>query len=138
MTPTELVESFYKDVWNTRNLRVARDIISIDFKFRGSLGPEKEGIDGFLEYVEDVHTALGDYTCTIKDLITTEERVAARMIFRGIHQSEFFNVKASRKEIEWAGAAFFTIREQKLSELWVLGDIDAVKQQLGASPSGQY
>jgi len=133
-SPKALVESFYADVWTRRDRARAYEIIAPDFRFRGSLGPEKRGVEGFLTYVDAVHAALGDYTCLIKDLIETPERVAARMVFRGIHQAEFFGVPATRQTIEWSGAAFFTIRDGQIAELWVLGDIDAVKTQLG-SPS---
>ncbi|MBK5923726.1 hypothetical protein CCR90_07985 [Rhodovulum sulfidophilum] len=137
-TSTKLVESFYNDVWNKRDFRVAHEIISTDFRFRGSLGPEKRGIDGFLEYVEAVHKALENYTCVIEDLVCSEDRAAARMIFRGTHQSEFFGVSCTGKDIEWAGAAFFGVSDGKLSKLWVLGDLDAVKQQLGAPTVGRF
>lgn len=130
-SPKALVESFYADVWNRRDRVRAHEIIASDFRFRGSLGPEKRGVAGFLAYVDAVHAALGDYTCHIKDLIETPQRVAARMLFRGIHQAEFFGVPATHRTIEWAGAAFFTIREGQLAELWVLGDVDAIKAQLG-------
>lgn len=129
--PKALVESFYADVWNRRDRARAHEIIASDFRFRGSLGPERRGLDGFLAYVDAVHAALGDYTCIIKDLIETPQRVAARMIFRGVHQAEFFGVPATHQALEWSGAAFFTIRNGQLAELWVLGDIDALKAQLG-------
>lgn len=136
--PKTLVESFYADVWNRRDFAVARNIIAADFRFRGSLGPEKKGIDGFLEYVDAVHAALGNYTCIINDLVLTNDRVAARMTFRGIHQAKFFGVAPTNREIEWAGAAFFTVSRDKLSHLWVLGDVDAVKKQLGGTSVGQF
>ncbi|MBY5989117.1 ester cyclase [Roseovarius atlanticus] len=131
-TSTKLIESFYNDVWNKRDFRVAHEIISTDFRFRGSLGPVKRGIGGFLEYVEAVHKALGNYTCIIEDLVCSDDRAAARMVFRGTHQSEFFGISRTGKNIEWAGAAFWGLSDGKLSRLWVLGDLDAVKQQLGA------
>ncbi len=132
MSPSELVEAFYSDVWNRQDLNLAHKILSRDFKFRGSLGSEKQGVEGFLEYHSAVHAALGSYTCTIKNLICMDDGVAARLITRGIHQATLFGVSATHKEIEWGAAAFFRISEGQLSELWVLGDIDAVKQQLHA------
>ncbi|MDV7341052.1 ester cyclase [Terasakiella sp. A23] len=68
-------------------------------------------------------------------MITTENRASARMTFKGIHQARFFDVEATGQEIQWAGAAFFTIADGQISELWVLGDIDGVKKQLGSSAS---
>jgi predicted ester cyclase len=33
----------------------------------------------------------------------------------------------------WSGAAFFHIIRSQIVSLWVLGDVDAVKRQLGAA-----
>ncbi|MGH6906298.1 MAG: hypothetical protein ACREDX_00390 [Aestuariivirga sp.] len=41
-------------------------------------------------------------------------------------------MEATGREIAWAGGAFFKMADGKIAELWVLGDIDSVKQQLGA------
>jgi predicted ester cyclase len=53
------------------------------------------------------------------------------MRFAGIHRGQFFGVAPSGREISWSGAAFFAIDADKITNLWVLGDIDSVKQQLG-------
>ncbi|GKX32468.1 MAG: hypothetical protein MnENMB40S_00860 [Rhizobiaceae bacterium MnEN-MB40S] len=137
-TPRDLVESFYDDVWNRRDVDAARRILAPDFRFRGSLGPEKRGLDGFVTYLDAVHTALGGFTCIIEDLVETPGRAAARMLFRGVHQGELFGAPATGKMIEWSGAAFFTVRQEQISELWVLGDVDAVKWQLGPAAASDF
>tara|TARA_R110002072_G_scaffold261212_1_gene419792 strand:+ start:23 stop:439 length:417 start_codon:yes stop_codon:yes gene_type:complete len=131
MTPTEIVESFYADVWNRRDYDQARRIIAPDFKFRGSLDDERAGVDGFIDYNRGVHKALGGYTCTIRDMVVSEDRIAAQMYFEGVHQDDFFGVPATGKTLHWMGAAFFDIRDGQIQSLWVLGDIDGLKRQLG-------
>ena len=69
---------------------MAREILTEDFRFGGSLGPEKRGHDGFIKYMRSVRAALGDYQCVIYDLIQTEGRVDARMTSTGIHRAPFF------------------------------------------------
>jgi steroid delta-isomerase-like uncharacterized protein len=123
---------FYIEVWNNSNEKVAREILAADFRFRGSLGPEKRGQDGFIEYMWSVNQALGNYVCMIEELVASQDRTAARMIFKGTHRAEFFGVGATNREIQWAGAAFFQINGGLIVELWVLGDVDSVKAQLGA------
>jgi len=130
MTPKHLVETFYHDVWNKQDAKLARKILAGDFKFRGSLGLEHEGPDAFIDYMNMVHTALGQYHCIIEDLIISENRVAAQMTFRGFHQNDFLGVPATGKLIQWQGAAFFTIKGEAISALWVLGDMDSLKAQL--------
>jgi steroid delta-isomerase-like uncharacterized protein len=141
-TARALVERFYNEVWNQADERAAREILHRDFIFRASLGPERRGPDGFIAYLRAVHAALAGFTCTIEelietqemiemqDLIETQERVAARMLFRGTHRAPLFGVEATGREIVWSGAAFFKINDGLIAELWVLGDIDAVKRQL--------
>jgi predicted ester cyclase len=133
-----LVERFYHEVWNRADERVAREILHADFRFRASLGPERLGPDGFIDYMRSIHAALADYTCIIDDLIATDNRAAARMTFRGIHRGRFFGVEATGREISWAGSAFFTTSGRQITALWVLGDIDAVKGQLGLTPESVF
>lgn len=135
MTPTEIVESFYADVWNRRDYAQARRIIAEDFKFRGSLDDERSGVEGFIDYNKGVHAALGDYTCTIRDMVVSDGRVAAQMYFEGVHRGDFFGVPATGKRLGWMGAAFFEIAGGQIRSLWVLGDIDGLKRQLGLTDS---
>ena len=138
VTPRILVERFYYEVWNKADEAVAREILHGDFRFRASLGPERRGPDGFIDYLRAIHRALADYTCIIDDLVCTEARAAARMTFKGTHRGRFFEIPPTGKEIKWAGAAFFRTDRDKISELWVLGDVDSVKQQLGAPANTSF
>ena len=137
-TPANLVERFYGEVWNRANEIAARQLLSPGFRFRGSLGSECQGPDEFIAYMRAVHAALGDYTCRIDDLIATQHRAAARMTFQGIHRGRFFDTEPTGREIRWAGAAFFRFEGTQIAELWVLGDIDAVKRQSNASASTRF
>jgi steroid delta-isomerase-like uncharacterized protein len=132
VTPRDLVERFYYEVWNKPDEAVAREILHGDFRFRASLGPERRGPDGFIDYLRAIHQALADYTCIIDDLVCSDDRAVARMTFKGIHRGRFFEIPPTGKEIKWMGAAFFRTDGNKIAELWVLGDVDSVKQQLSA------
>jgi predicted ester cyclase len=136
-TPAELVRRFYDEVWNRADETVAREILHADFRFRGSLGPELRGVESFIAYMRSIHRALGSYTCIVDDLVATSDRAAARMRFRGIHRARFFDVEATGREIVWPGGAFFTTDGTQIVALWVVGDVDSVKRQLGiAAPGG--
>ncbi len=106
--PRILVERFYFEIWNQADERVARETSHFDFRFRASLGPERHRSEGSIDYMRSIHTALGNYTCIIDDLITTENRAAARMTFKGVHRGRFFDVEPTGREVRWAGGALFT------------------------------
>jgi predicted ester cyclase len=131
MSPKRLIERFYHEVWNRADELVAREILHPEFRFRGSLGEERRGPDGFITYLRMIHTALSKYTCTIEEIVQDGQRAAARMRFAGIHRGQLFGVAPTGREISWSGAAFFAIDGDKITSLWVLGDVDSVKQQLG-------
>ena len=64
-----LVEAFYSRIWNAGDLSVVPALLREDFTFRGSLGTERRGHDGFRAYVAMVRGALGEYRCEILDLV---------------------------------------------------------------------
>ena len=132
-----LIERFYGELWDRGDLSVAGEILAPDFRFRGSLGPEKIGVDAFLEYVRLVRGALSGYRSDIEHMVQDGASVACRMTFSGDHIGPLFGVAATGKRISWPAAAFFEIPPgapgvDRIAALWVLGDVDAVKRQLGA------
>ena len=130
MNTRELVEAFYFEVWNRADETRAREVLADAFRFRGSLGAERTGPEGFIAYMRDVHRALADYRCVIEDLVTDESRAAARMRFTGRHRAEFLGFPPTGRQITWAGAAFFTREDGRITDLWVLGDLVELRRQL--------
>jgi steroid delta-isomerase-like uncharacterized protein len=138
MAPAALVTRFYQDVWNRADTGAACALLAPDFRFRASLGPERVGPEGFIDYMLSVHAALGDYTCIIDDLVAQGDRAAARMTFRGTHRGTFFGVPATGRTLTWSGAAFFQTDGTRILSAWVLGDVDAVRRQLGAETGAGF
>ena len=127
----EQVRKFYTEIWDKRNFEEISNVLHKDFSFRGSLGQEKHGREGFKEYVNFVHSSLSNYKCIIEELVEQPGKVFAKMIFTGIHSSEFMSYAATGKQVSWAGAALFTFSGKKVSSLWVLGDLKSLEKHLG-------
>ena len=127
---TALVERFYYTVWNKADEAEARKILSPDFRFRASLGPELRGPGGFIAYLRAVRAALENFTCSIEEIVANGDHAAARMRFHGRHTGTMFGIAATGRDITWSGAAFFTVGNGVIIELWVLGDVEAVRRQL--------
>lgn len=124
------VRRFYDEVWNRQDLAVIADLLTPDVAFRGSLGPVRHGHARFADYVREVATALGDYRCDVEDLVAEADRVVARMTFSGVHRGDLLGVPPSGRRVSWAGAAFFTFVDGRVADLWVLGDLAGLRQQL--------
>ena len=80
-----------------------------------------------------IHKALGDYTCTIEELVEEGEKVFAKMTFSGIHRDEFMGYSPSHLRVAWKGCALFTFKCNRIADLWVLGDLKNLEKQLGCN-----
>ena len=120
-------------LWNKHKLHEMATILDSELTFRGSLGEDKQGHPGFAKYVDHIHHALSNYTCTIEEMVTQGNKVFAKMLFSGIHHNEFMGYPPTNKEISWSGAALFTFTGHLISDIWVLGDLAGLKQQLEAN-----
>ena len=126
----EQVEKFYSELWDNHNRDVIPEVLHERVTFRGSLGQETRGHDGFAEYVDMVHMALGDYKCKINDLVVEDPKAFARMTFSGVHVNEFMGYRPTEKRVSWSGCALFTFEGEKVSDIWVLGDLKSLIDQL--------
>ena len=129
-TTLQLVRAFYDRIWNAGELNAAEDLLSQDFAFRGSLGPEMRGREAFCDYVRAVRTALDGYRCDILDCVTEAAKAFAKMRFSGIHVGNFRGHAPTGKRVQWLGAALFRIEGSQIAELWVLGDLIALDAEL--------
>ena len=130
-----IIQAFYEEIWNKHDTSKISELLQADCTFRGSLGHEQHGREGFAAYVDFVHAALGDYRCEIQEVIAEGNKAFARMQFSGVHRGEFFGYPPTGKRVEWAGAALFTFAGEQIAALWVLGDVHGLLQQLARNAS---
>ena len=126
----EHVQEFYQQIWEQGDKSAIPKLLSADFVFRGSLGTQTRGLDGFAAYVDQVRRALDEYRCDILDLVAEGDQVFARMLFCGIHNGPLLGFPATGRQVSWHGAALFTFEGDRIAQLWVLGDLTVLRGQL--------
>jgi len=132
-TQLEQVRRFYSVLWNAHDKSAIPRVLKENVSFRGTQGHEKSGHNGFAEYTDFIHEALGEFQCIIDDIVGDGNTVFAKMIFRGIHQNEFREYQPTGKMLEWAGCARFVFDDDLISDVWVLGDLAELDAQLEAN-----
>ncbi len=125
-----LVERFYRQLWNQWDDDAVDQVISADFIFRGSLGTETVGCDGWRAYRDVIRTGSPDFHNQVIELIAQPGRAAARIECRGHHLGPLLGRAASGRRFAYPAAAFFTGANGVLTAAWVLGDLDRLRRQL--------
>lgn len=130
-----LVETFFNVMWNTWDDATLRDILDPDIDFRGSIGLQVNGHDGFAGYMQTIRDAFSDFYNRIDDIVATDDRAVARLTYTGTHDGTLFEHAATGRRIEYAGVAMFTMAGGKITKVWVLGGRLTLLQQIGALPT---
>ncbi len=125
-----MVRRFYEELWNKWNYAIIGEILTPDIDFHGSLGVQKIGHKGFIDYAEMVRAAFPDFTNSVEELIAEGDKVAACLTYRGTHLGEFFAIEGTGRSIRYIGTAIFVFRDGLISNAWVLGDRLELLQQL--------
>ncbi|MCA9811187.1 MAG: ester cyclase [Candidatus Dadabacteria bacterium] len=124
------VRKFYNVIWDEYDKDAIPSVLSTDLTFRGSLGQEKRGHQGFIEYLDFVHEALGGYASIIEELVEEGNKVFAKMTFTGVHQNDFMGYPPTDKRVSWKGCALFTFNGDLVADVWVLGDLKSLEEEL--------
>jgi hypothetical protein len=131
----EIVRRFYKQMWDQGDISLIPELFHENFTFRGSLGPALIGHVQLAEYVHWVIGTLDGYTSDILALVEEENQIVAKLRFHGLQRKPLFGRLPTGKHVWWNGAAIFSFEEQKIRDLWVLGDIYGLLARLDGSAS---
>lgn len=130
MSNKDLIEKWYLEMWNEWKTDIFSKILVPEITFRGSLGQEKKGYNGLHEYMEYIKSAFPDFHNEIELIITENNQSFAKLKYSGTHKGEIFGFTPTNKKIEYRGTAVFTFENEKIKDVWVLGDIYGLIKQL--------
>jgi predicted ester cyclase len=57
------------------------------------------------------------------------------MTFTGIHRDKFMGFNPTQKRVSWNGCALFTFDGELIRDVWVLGDLKSLEEQLKRNQS---
>lgn len=121
---------FYDDVWNRWDGAALDAIVAEDFAFRGSLGDETAGREGFRDYRDRLRAASPDFRNEVVDLIAGPDRAAVRLRCTGHHRGILLGLPPTGRAFSFSCAGFLTAAEDRLTSAWVVADLDDLRRQL--------
>ena len=118
----ELIRHIMEDGFNKQDMSVVYSSFHEDYVRHGH-GVASMG--SLAEHVEDLiarHKAFDDAKFTIRKIVADDDTVAVQFDFTGVHSGDFNGVPVSGNQVIRPAAAFFTIRDGKVSEGTVFAD----------------
>jgi len=109
----DLLNRYYKELWNAWNFDLASEVLTTDFRFRGSFGMEVVGLEAFKGYMRLVQSAFPDFHNRIDRSLTTPDKVVAQLTYSGTHKGEFLGIPGTDGRIAYPGIAIFDSKWQQ-------------------------
>jgi len=129
MDAKQLLQNYYT-MWNEADFSKADDLLDPDVRFRGSLGITANGLEGFKDYADMLIKAFAAPYHAVEIMVIENDKAAAYVTYTGKHIGEIFGYQPTGKRISYSGAAFFHFRGGKIASINVLGDLNALHEQL--------
>jgi steroid delta-isomerase-like uncharacterized protein len=91
--------------------------------------------EGWIAFAFGFAQAFPDLHLTIEDIFATDDRVAARITFRGTHRGPFQGIPPTERPVTFTAIEFNRMEGGKVAEHWVELDVLGLMTQLGANPA---
>jgi steroid delta-isomerase-like uncharacterized protein len=116
---------------NTADQTLASELISPDARFHVPGNPEPlRGPAGYLETIGMMRSGFPDIRWTLEEMISENEKVAARFTMRGTHRGVFLGVQPTGRKIEVQAMNFYYFSKNQIVEERGQPDLFALVQQI--------
>jgi steroid delta-isomerase-like uncharacterized protein len=120
---------------NTGSEELAQELISPDAVFHVPGRPEPmRGPAGYLAVIGMMWSGFPDIQWTLEEMISEDDKVAARFTMRGTHHGSFFGVPPTGKTIAVQAMNFYRLAGGQFVEERGQPDLLGLLMQIGAVP----
>lgn len=129
---TQIIESFYHELWNKWQFNLAERFLHPEINFRGSLGNTTKGIPGFESYFNLIRKSFPDFHNRIDRIISQDNQSTVQLTFSGTQKGPVLGYLPTGQFIQYPGIAIFTFDQSIVTDIWVIGDVYGLLKQIGA------
>ena len=128
-----IVTRLVEELWNAGNPELADELYSADYVRHGPQAePPIRGREGLKGFARMYLAAVPDLQHEIEDQFVREDAVISRATARGTHRGEMLGIAPTGKPITFSMFLQHRIVDGKIAEEWVMYDLHAILQQVGA------
>jgi steroid delta-isomerase-like uncharacterized protein len=130
-----LIRRWFEEVWNKGREEAIDEMFAEDGIAHGladESGEPLRGATGYKPFFRKFRSAFPDIEVVVEDTVTEGDKVAARCMVRGKHQSDSLGFAATHRPMEITGITIVRVRDGKIVEAWNNFDFMSMFKQLGA------
>ncbi len=123
-----LIVAHYDAVTNGHDPDAIRRQVADDF-FDHATG-EAMSAEAVIAHSRALHDTFGELSAACEDLVAEGDRVAARVVWRGVHRGPFQGIAPTGRRVEFRGMTFWRVRDGRIVERWAQVDYPGLLRQL--------
>lgn len=125
------IQRLFEEVYNQGDLRVADEIVAVNYISHNPAPGEAPGREGFKAFVAYLRRAFADPHIAIEDQIEEGGKVVTRFTISGKQEGEFAGIPPTGKLASVSAIAIHRIIDGQIQEGWLNWDALGLVQQLG-------
>ena len=130
-----LIQRWFEEVWNQGREEVIDELFAAEGIAHGladEAGNALRGPQDFKPFFRKFRSAFPEMEVRVEDTVAEGDKVAARCLVRGKHQSDSLGFAATGQATEFTGITIVRIENGKIVEAWNNFDFMTMYKQLGA------
>ena len=126
----------FEEILNKGNYSIMDEVIAPNYVYHGppAMPIQGTGPESLKQLLTMFRAAIPDFHCTVEDMIAEGDKVATRYTIRGTHTGEAMGIKPTGNRVEMKALVISRFKDGKEAEVWGLGDLLTMYQQLGVIP----
>lgn len=132
-----LIRRFYDEIFNRGNLAAADDLVApsfVDHIPSPMPGQPTRGPEAVRWFASMYRSAFPDLQVSIDDLMTVDDRVITRVMWRGTQTGQLLGADPTGKQVRVSGIDIARVSRGRLIEHWGELDVLGMLSQLGFLP----
>ena len=122
-----------EDVWSKGDMAAADVVLSPEFVNHNPAFGQAPSRDGYKQTVAQFRAAFPDLHMNVEDVLAEGDKVVLRFRVTGTQDGPFGVFPPTGRAVDFTGTATLRVRDGRIVELWVNGDLLGLLQQLGAT-----
>ncbi len=111
---------------------VADAVLAPEFVDHNPMPGQPPAPAGFKDWMRAARAAFPDLTAAVEDVLTGDDRLAARGRYRGTHGGPLVGIAATGIRVDFEAFHFARFRNGMVTEWWGTADLLGALQQIGA------